>query len=190
MSDGQSSAAAAATYSNSPYATNRLQGPAQPTSGTGAGYVAGAQLAGYGAQAFATYKAGQYNARIKRINAYLGDVQAANAIAGGEREVNALRARGRAIFAGQRAAFAGGNVVVDQDTSADILRQSEAALANDVETTRLNATLQAFGYQLGAVSNRAQARLDVAEANNRAAATLLGGSATAFKTYDRLNDGA
>lgn len=176
MSDGQSAAGAAAAS----------QAQSQQTTNTLAGVTSGAQAVAGLFGAWSAYRAGKFNSKVDLLNAKVADLQAKDAIRRGEVAAERQRQIGRRTIGAQRAGFAGQGVMVDQDTAAQVVSDTERAVQQDVQTIRVNAALEAWGYQVNATDSRAKATIAKREGSDRAAETLLTSSAHAADTYRSL----
>lgn len=152
--------------------------------GDAAGISAGANAAGGVAGAYSEYQSGRFNAKVDLYNAKVATLQAADAVRRGEEAVVRNQIKTRVLKGAQRAALAAQGVVLDDGgSSTDILTDTDVQAAKDEQTIRVNAALEAWGFQVQAVDNRARARMERYSANNRAAGTLL-------DTAGRFNDRA
>lgn len=160
--------------------------------------LASSALGGFGAlqQGRAAAAAAGYNAKLAAQNAELQTQSAGFAGAQGEQEVGIQGAKNKASLAAALANQGASGVDVNTGSSVDV-RESEAKLGMlNALTIRSNAVKQAYGFQVGAESQRAQSELfrkqqegDTTGGYLNAGSTVLGGIGSAAKYTDWLNSG-
>jgi hypothetical protein len=151
--------------------------------GDTAAITAGAQATSGVAGAYSTYQSGRYNAKVDIYNAKVADLESQDAIYRGEQQVRTHQAQVARLKGAQRAAAAAQGIVVDQGSAADIADDTDSQAARDERQIRVNAALEAWGYQVQGVDYRARATMARYSANNDAAGSLL-------TTVARFNDTA
>ena len=153
-----------------------------------AGFVSAAQIASGAAGAYAELAAGELSADTLRYDAKLDDLAARSAERRGILDINKIRRAGHQLIGAQRQAYAANNFVVDTGTPVETVADTQATIDHDVETTRLNSMLEAFGHRVDQSDNRAKARLALSGARNRAGQTLITSVDKASTTYRKLTE--
>lgn len=135
--------------------------------------AASAQAAGGVAAAAGEIRAGRFNSRVDRFNAKIAGLQAQDSLRRGEESVATHREQVVRLKGAQRAALAAQGIVVDQDTAADILADTDTQAKRDEQMIRTNAALEAWGFRVQQVDHLAQARVATATAQNQALGTIM-----------------
>lgn len=129
-----------------------------------------------------TYANARNTQTVARANASIADQQAADALKRGQLAEWDVRRRGEAMKSSQRAAFAHGNLALDEGSPLDVLLSTEVMQGQDQLQVQENANNEANGFRMKAANLRAEA-----DATNPFASTvssLMGGaSAVADKWY-------
>ncbi len=160
--------------------------------------IAGAASAAVGAvgaisSANAQADASRFQSQVSANNAIIGQQQAQTTIASGEQQATTQALKTRATVGAIKAAQGASNVDVDSGSAVDV-RSSQAELGmEDQLTIRSNAARQAYGYQVGAVSNTAQSQLLQKQASGaetaglfNAGGSLLAGASSVGKDYAKF----
>ena len=126
-----------------------------------------------GLKAYGEYAKGATASKVAKRNAAYAEIQARDAIKRGEIEETNVWRQYDQIKGQQRAGFAANGVVIDQDSSADILEQTVAQGIEASKTAENNHLNQAFGKQVQANNFRAEASAAKFAGVTNAAATLL-----------------
>lgn len=129
--------------------------------------AAGLQAAGQLSSAMATSASNKANAQIMRTNAQIKDKAAEDSIQRGADEGANARLRARQATAQLRANRASSGTIVDTGTALDLQEQNAGTGALNSLIIQNNAEREAYGYKVGAVSDRQQA--DVLKMNARSA---------------------
>lgn len=170
--------------------------PATASIALGAASFGGSALKGYGqySEGRAAGEAYDYNAQLAEQNAAFADQRAAWSAEEGDQAASAAQMKARAVEGGVRANQGASGVDVNSGSSVDVQESVRQTGMLDALTVRSNAARQAYGYQVEAVNDRAQAALDRSAAKNsrkagviNAAATLLGGGASSLAYSDYMN---
>lgn len=129
-----------------------------------------------------TYSASQaqgaeadYRRSQLELNRQMADIQAKDAIARGDREAEALRARTKKLIGSQRAALAAQGIEVGSGSALDVQADTAALGAVDELTIRNNAWREAFGYRTQALGFGSQGALAALAARNQQRQTILTG---------------
>jgi hypothetical protein len=134
--------------------------------------------------AYSGHQAGKLNDSMARFNAKIADMQAADAMQRAGVDEVKLRNNVQSTLATQRAGYASQGVVVDQDTAAELARQTAAMRDVDVMTIRNNARQEAWGYKVQAINDRLGGLFGRLTADNQARQTLLTSGAKAYDLYN------
>ena len=154
------------------------------------------QFAGQRSAAAAAQQQGDYAASIYSQNAELADAQAADAIARGKESELRSRQGTQQVIGAQRAGLAASGVDISTGSAVDV--QAEAARVGELDalTIRNNARREAYGFQVQAAQDRAQAVMaHAAGANtaqslrNQSYGTLLTGAANTYGIYKQYGMG-
>jgi hypothetical protein len=144
--------------------------------GVAAAAMGAGTLLGAGSQ----YYAAEANKKIARYNASVLDAQAVDAIARGEETATNLQTDARRLAGAQRASLAGQNVDLSSDVADAIAADTQRQLSLDVNTARVNAAREAWGYTSQArLSRRAGQYAYNSALLGTAGSLLTGGAATA-----------
>ena len=130
--------------------------------------VAGAMQAGEAQAANA-----RYQAQVARNNAQIAQQNAAWTMQSGETSAATQGAKGKAAIGELLAAQGSNNVDVNSGSSADVRTSAQALADLDTKTIMSNASRTAFGYQVAASSDNAQAGLYTQEANQAESAAPI-----------------
>ncbi|MEO8154716.1 MAG: hypothetical protein ABI605_16720 [Rhizobacter sp.] len=114
------------------------------TYATAAFYVA---LVGAGVSAYAGYTQAQTAKKIAHHNADVADIEAADALARGEKAKIEARKRGAMIEGQQRTALSSRGLDLSEGTANDILGQTDFFTQSDVNTAGDNAKKEAWAKQ-------------------------------------------
>ena len=118
------------------------------------------------------------------MNAAKADLMARDSIFRGEIDSQHLRIQLDSVIGSQKATFAAGNVSINSGTSIIAQEQANELTADEIELTKRNARLQAYGFQLDAEAMRAQAEGTRAAGRDAMVAGVIGavagGGATAY----------
>lgn len=134
--------------------------------------------------------AARYQSQVAANNAIISQQQAQTTIASGEQQAAIQGMKTRATVGAIKAAQGASNIDVNTGSTVDV-RESAAELGmEDTLTTRSNAARQAYGYQVGATSDTAQAGLLQKRASGAetagafgAVGSLLGGASSFGKQF-------
>ena len=144
----------------------------------GAGMIAGAGLGfiGSGISAYGTYRAGQDQQRINEWNANVAELQATDAVLRGNEAETRSRIETRSLLGAQRASLAGQGVQVgDAGSSGDQVQIDAQRIGEeDALTIRNNAAREAWGFKVGASSERMQGDSAMRRGRLQAIGTLIG----------------
>jgi hypothetical protein len=139
-------------------------------------------------QASAQKKSGEANAQIAAANAKVASAQEDSAYEkGAAQEVqysNQLKElQGKAV-----AAAGAGGIDPNRGSPLDLLVQSTGFGERDIRQIGINASMEAFGYDVQAINFSNQGQLDTLEGNSQANATLLTGAGNALGGFGKLYD--
>jgi hypothetical protein len=149
--------------------------------GDASAITAAAQATSGAASAAGQVRAGRFNAKVDEFNAKVATMQAGDALRRGTVATQDLRQQTMKLKGAQRAALAAQGIVVDQDTAADLITDTDTASARDEQTIRVNAAREAWGYQVQALDERTRAKVERATSRSDAAGTIM-------STVGRFND--
>jgi hypothetical protein len=137
-----------------------------------------------------------YQAQVQRNNAILQDNNSRTAILAGDEQALQAGRRSAAIIGAQRAAFAAGGVDPNTGSAADVQDSQAGKGELDQLTIRNNAARQAYGFDVAATSDRAQAELGDANAGMLSTAgtmqgfgSLLSGVSSVGSNWWRMQQG-
>lgn len=136
---------------------------------------------GAGMSAGAASSAGRYNKKIADQNAYVAELQAADALDRGREDENLMRERIRSAIGSSRVAYASQGVDVAIGSAVDLQAAIASAGEKDALTIRNNAAREAWGYRVQAVNQRSQGKLAQFQGDMQAANTVLGGFSNFMK---------
>lgn len=157
------------------------------TSGTDVGPNTGGMAltaAGAFTSAFGTYLAAKYNRHTLERNAQLARMQAQQAIQAGQFAANRVTTRERTMEGQQRSSAAAGGVVANAGSNKAVQASSEAAGAMDRYMIELNARRQALGFNLRAVGDESQGRLEDLNAKQQIGSTVANAAAMEWLEAD------
>lgn len=117
----------------------------------------GAQAFGQLSQAAAASSTAKANAQISRTNAEIKEKAAADAIQRGADSASIARQKAREATAKFRAAAGSTGFLADTGSNLDIQEQNAGVGELNALTIQNNAEREAYGYKVGAVSDRQQA---------------------------------
>lgn len=153
--------------------------------------IMGLTLLGAGLGAYGQYEQGQaqgaaahYQAGVQRINAAIARQNAAIAMESGNAQVGIQQQKTRATIAATKASEGASGVDVNSGSFRDVISSERALGELDAMNVRTNAVREAYGLNVRAKSEEAQATLSEFESKNakaagtiNAATTLIGGIA-------------
>jgi hypothetical protein len=146
-------------------------------------------IAGTAMSAYGMYQMGKYNEQVAENNAQTAEYQAEDALERGE-EATRQKQRDIARLKGQqRASIASSGLVVDEDTGADVLTDTELLGQEDILAIRSNAQREAWAYRTQAQNFRAEGVLASAEGTYGATASLLTGAGSVADKWYRYQKG-
>jgi hypothetical protein len=156
------------------------------------GAQAGGSLISAYSQARAVRAQGRYEARSARLNTQLADLQADDAIARGETDLQAQLRQTKVLSGAQRASMAAQGIDLGMGSAQDIGLETKTLGAMDALQLRNNAFREAFGYRVQAteaahrgrmarISSRSQARSGLITGGMRAVSDLAQGFNAAGK---------
>lgn len=128
--------------------------------------AAGALTSAYG-----TYLSAKYNRHALERNAQMARMQAQQAIQAGQFAANRVTTRERQIEGQERSSAAAGGVVVNAGSNKAVQASTESAGAMDRYMIELNARRQALGFNMRAVGDESQGRLEQLNATQQEGAT-------------------
>ena len=134
-----------------------------------AGVGAGVSALGSMNQANYLAQVANNNAQIQRHNAELATQ------AGGE-EARQIALRGAAMVGAERAAAGASGIDPNSGSTLDVQSAQSMQTSLDEVTTRSNAALKAYGYNVAATSDVAQGQLDQMAGQNQAISSIMGGA--------------
>jgi hypothetical protein len=134
-----------------------------------------AAVSGYSmyAQTQAANAAADFESRVARRNADMAEMQAKDALERGKVAEKQLRDKQKMLIGQQRAGFGASGVLVDQDTTMDVMQDSIKFGEQDALTTRRNAAMDAWGYRTQGLNYQAQADLSQMSKRNATTAGTL-----------------
>lgn len=152
-------------------------------------------FAGQRQQAQATQASATFNAQVAANNATIARQQAGQAHDIGKVNLAKQQLEARKLIGLQRAALAGGGVLVGQGSAADITAGTRAQAGVDAATIRSNTAREALGFLAQGANFDAQGGLILAEGSNRASAinsesfsTLLTGAGSVATKWNAYRD--
>lgn len=130
--------------------------------------VAGAAASAYGAmqQAHAQSESGKYNAAVAQNNSTIAKQNADYAGATGEEQAAVQDQKNRAKIGALIANQGASGVDINSPSSIDVQQSAAETGQLDTMTIRADAARKAYGYELQASNNQAQAGLDTMQAKN------------------------
>jgi len=150
----------------------------------------GVGLQAYGAyqKSAATKTAYDMQAQVEQSNAAYAEQQARDALDRGQEAVRNKRLETRQLKGTQRATLAANGVDLSQGSALNILTDTDLMGAHDAEVLRMNAAREAYGHEVQAGNDRANAALYGyrSSAENPALAagtTLLTGAGSVAKQW-------
>jgi len=124
----------------------------------------------------------RFQSRMDAINAGVAGLQAKDAMRQGERQQQAIKARGNQVKASQRVALAANGIDLGSNLAENLQDSTDAITETDATTTAANAIRTAWGYRSEATNLANRANMASATASSisptAATATSLLGSAT------------
>ena len=140
--------------------------------------------------ASATSEAATYNAQISDMNAALATQSSEWAAQTGTQQVQQSQLKTRQLVGGTIASQAAGGIDVDSQSAKDVRASESAQGAQDALNIRNSASRLAYGQEITAASDKAQAALDRSSAGKTmtsgyigAGATVLGGLANPANNF-------
>lgn len=148
--------------------------------------VAGAAVVG----GYMNYQAGQAQAENERQNAKHNQAMMAikerEAKRIGENEAGKIRLKGEKIKGAQKAALAASGVVVNSGSALDIERETDALTMDDIDTTKTNAALEAWGFKTQGTNAILQGNFNASAAENQGKASLISSVGSAASSYSSI----
>lgn len=140
-------------------------------------------MAASAAAAYQQIQQAEFQAGVAEQNAQLAEGQSALALQRGAIAKGVERMKGSQAIGEARAQQGTSGIDLTSSSSLDVI--SDAAMLNelDAQTIGNNAAREAWGYQVQATNERAQARSTRTAGRLGAAATLIGGAAQAGSGY-------
>jgi hypothetical protein len=149
-----------------------------------------AQVAGQQSQARSIRRQTMAESDLLTLNADVGELQAKDAESRGLEQASVSRQQTRGAVGSQRAAMGAEGIDLTSGSAADVLNDTASLGALDELTIRLNARREAWGYRVGAASDRLQAAMTREAGRNAARSlrlqsgvSLLTGAASAYGSY-------
>ena len=153
-----------------------------------AGAGIGLMAVGTGAGMYASYQAGKANQKINNYNAAVADMQATDALARGETTASEAGTKTRELIGAQKAAYAAQGIDVTTGSAAEVQDQTQQIAQRDIQTIRLNALREAWGYKSQAKGMRMAGKYAYQGGVNNAIGTGLSGAGqVAFMASQRSN---
>lgn len=125
---------------------------------------------------FATSESDQYRAAIAENNAVLAKQDATWAIQSGETQAVNKGMEVRAKVGAEKASQGGSGIDVNSGSAAAVRTGTQSLGMLDAMTIRSNAARQAYGYDVAAASDTAEAQLDRSAATGAIVGGVLGGT--------------
>jgi hypothetical protein len=141
--------------------------------------VVGAAVSAYGSYkgAQADARAADFAAEQARINARFNRMRARSVRTLGAREVSQFETDAAGFISEQITAFAGQGIAAESGVVSEVVESTARTAAKDVETIRRNTKLQAWGIEIGAEAQLAQAgALERRAAETRRLAPIVAGA--------------
>lgn len=121
---------------------------------------------GVGLQAYGAYQKGvatetayDMQSQVEQNNAAYAEQQARDALDRGQEAVRNKRLETKQLKGSQRAALAANGIDLSQGSALNILTDTDLMGAHDAEVLRMNAAREAYGHQVNAGNDRANAAL-------------------------------
>jgi hypothetical protein len=134
---------------------------------------AGTALAG----GYMNYVAGNAAAENEKQNAEhnarLMEIRAKDAKRIAENEAGKIRLKGERLKGTQKAATAASGIVLNRGSALDIQRETDEMILDDIETTKTNAALEAWGFKTQATNSLLQGQFNAQALRNQANASLI-----------------
>ena len=151
-------------------------------SGTTAAIVTGASaLAGTALTAAGAIRQGNEQKAAYKYNAKVADMQATDALRRGSEAEGLQRTRYQQLQGTQRAIMGSSGAVVDEGSSADVLKEAAIFGERDAQQLRLNAAKQGWGYNTQADLYRFEGLRAENTGYYKAGQSILSGSANFFE---------
>lgn len=132
----------------------------------------------------------RFQSRMDAINAGVAGLQAKDAMRQGERQQQAIKARGNQVKSSQRVAMAANGIDLGSNLAENLQDSTDAITEMDATTTAANAIRTAWGYRSEATNLTNRANMASAAASGisptAAVATSLLGSATSVASRMRF----
>lgn len=149
--------------------------------------IMGLQVAGSMMSAYGAYQSGHANAAILRMNAEYARTQAAEARQAGEYQAGIVDIKEAGMAGAEASSFAGQGVVAGAGSAASVVTTSAAVSEADKAMLRLNASRQAYGFEMQATNDQFQADMAIRGASWGAATSVVQGAGQAAFTGAMLN---
>lgn len=107
--------------------------------------------------------AGYYQAAVAKNNAQIADYNVKDTKAAGAAAVDQSQTRTAQTIGGERAGFSASGIDPNFGTAVDVQSDTAKLGALDALTIRQNYLKQAYGYQVQAISDRAEGKSDIAQ---------------------------
>jgi hypothetical protein len=142
---------------------------------------------GTGVKAFGEYQSGQSQQQAAESNARLAEAAAGDALSRGEEQAVRIRGQTDRLIGQQRAAYGANGVDLSQGSPLDVMLGSRRVSEEDIRTTRMNATREAWGLRTQAQAFRDQGSAAANAGLFGALGTgIAGGAQTLLGTNDLL----
>jgi hypothetical protein len=139
------------------------------------------------AGAYAAKQQGDFQRAVAKRNADLQTQAARDAQARGLAEGTRVALAGGYVLGAKRAALGASGVTVNSGSPLESIADQALFTKLDVETTRSNATREAFGYEAGAINSRIGGNYARKSGTLNATSTLLTGAVGAYGDYYRIS---
>jgi hypothetical protein len=111
---------------------------------------------GTGMKAFGEFQSGQSQQQAAEFNATMAEAGAGDALNRGEEQAVRIRGQTDRLIGQQRAAYGAAGVDLSQGSPLDVMVGSRRVSEEDIRTTRMNATREAWGLKSQAQEFRKQ----------------------------------
>ena len=125
----------------------------------------------------------EFQSNMMKMNAREADRYAQRMIEQGDVEVLKYKKQGNQLIGKQRAAYGSSGIDVGYGTAKAVQEETAMTIAQDVETIKTNAFLQAMGYKAQAQDMNRQADFNRRAGQFNSSMTLLAGGLNAINTY-------
>ena len=144
-------------------------------------------LVGAGIAATGQYKQGQYNAKVAKNNQVIQSQMASDAIRRGQMKQDEQRRKVAGQKGMARAAMGANGVDLSSSTPMGLIEDIAQYGEYDAQLIMSNAEREAYGFQIGAMNQGAQADLAKSSGNYGAASTLLASSGRVASDWAQFN---